>query len=207
MYNEPLSQGATAEPRPLGGSSSLSSGLSAAEVAVFALLVIGLVAALLFRTARLRARVRRLEREGAQLSRTVANVQGWAQQQLGAVRGELAVFCMNDSAADIVVQAAQKRSPSPALPSEVDDDPDATRETIAMPAPRGHSGQVLEMVPSYSDRADGEEEEVTQSGARSARLLKEPKRYDPRPADLSQRQGRAAILVPAFRTADQSRLG
>ena len=89
MYNEPLSQGAPAESHPRGGSPLLINGLRAAGVAVFALVVLGLIVALVIRTARLRARVRRLERDGTQLSRTVANVQRWAEQQLCAIRGRL----------------------------------------------------------------------------------------------------------------------
>jgi hypothetical protein len=62
------------------------------------------------------------------------------------------------------------------------------------------------MVPSYSDAA-ADEDEVTERGGPSARAVEEPRRYDPRPADLPQRQGRAAILVPAFREANESRVG
>jgi hypothetical protein len=165
-------------------------GLHVGGIAVFAFVVLGLIVALLIRTARLRA---------------VANVQGWAQQELRAVRGELAVSRMNDSAAEILVQEAQTRAALPAPPPEADDDPEDRRETIAMPAPTEPartrdegSGQVLEMVPSYSDDTTNEDE-ATHVAPRSARVLKEPKTYDPRPTELSQRRGRAAILVPTFR--------
>jgi hypothetical protein len=201
MNNEPQTQGVPAEPRALAVEPARAPTLNTIGAAVFALLVLASVVALVVRTARLRARVRRLEREGAQLSRTVANVQGWAQQQLGAVRCELSVARMNEAAV-ILVDDARKLA-APAAPP-VDEDPEATRDTLAIPAPtpRARSGQVLEMVPSYPDDTVGEEE-PTEVDTRSAGGLKEATRYDPRPAELSHRQGRAAILVPTFRAPDE----
>jgi hypothetical protein len=66
--------------------------------------------------------VGRVEREHGELSRTVAKVQGWAEQQLRAVRGEFSVARVNDSAdrvRDLRVQ--------------LEEDPEATRDTIATP--------------------------------------------------------------------------
>ena len=201
MNNEPQTNGVPAELRALAVEPARALTLNTTGAAVFALLVLASLVALVVRTARLRARVRRLERDGAHLSRTVANVQGWAQQQIGAVRGELSVARMNDAAV-IVVEDARK----PAAPAAraVDEDPEATRDTLAIPAPtpRARYGQVLEMVPSYPDDIVGEDES-TEVAPRSAGGLKEATRYDPRPADLSKRQGRAAILVPTFRAVDE----
>jgi hypothetical protein len=90
-------------------------------------------AVLLLRVARIRSRVGRVEREHGELSRTVAKVQGWAEQQLRAVRGEFTVARVNDSA-DRVRDLRAHRRPVAAAPSAPpEEDPEATRDTIATP--------------------------------------------------------------------------
>lgn len=182
MNNEPQTHGVPAELSSLAVEPARAASLNTIGTAVFALIVLASLVALVVRTARLRARVRRLEREGAQLSRTVANVQGWAQQQLGAVRCELSIARINDAAVMIVE--------------------DTRKLAIPAPTPRARSGQVLEMVPSYADDTAGEDE-PTEVDPRAAGGIKEATRYDPRPAELPHRQGRAAILVPTFRSPDE----
>jgi len=68
----------------------------------------------------------RLELEGQELSRTIATVQGWAEQQFRAVRGEFTVARVNDSAAEIVTRRAQKRLASAAPPAESNPAPATT---------------------------------------------------------------------------------
>jgi hypothetical protein len=92
-----------------------------ANVFVVVVLVLLLVllahAALTARVARIRSRVGRLERENGELSRTVATVQGWAEEQLRAVRGEFTLAVASAASAPLG-----------------DDDLEDKRDTIAMPA-------------------------------------------------------------------------
>jgi hypothetical protein len=82
-------------------------------VLVVGLVVLGVLFALAVQVARLRARVLRHERAGAELARTVGTVQGWAANELRALRDELTAA-------------------PPALLPEAD--PEEQRDTVAMPA-------------------------------------------------------------------------
>lgn len=64
---------------------------------------------------RLRSRVGRVERQQGELSRAVATVRGWAEQQFRAVRGELNVARVNDSA-DRVRDLRARERPISAAP-------------------------------------------------------------------------------------------
>ncbi len=104
------------------------------------------------RVARIRSRVGRLEREHGELSRTVAAVQGWAEQQLRAVRSEFTVARVNDSATRVLELRAQKRvdSAAPLAAAESEEEElEENRDTIATPA-------TVLSVPKPSDE-DGEE--------------------------------------------------
>lgn len=163
-----------------------------AVFAVVGLVVLGVLLALAVRHARLAAQVRRLERDGAELSRTIAAVQGWAAKELRAVRGEFTVSRVNDSAADVLARRP-KKSPRPApMPVVLEDDPEEARVTIAMPepTPRSGSGPVLEMVPSYDDAPS--EDETTHVAQRASGIFDEPPMYAPRPAQRTE-----AIRPPA----------
>jgi hypothetical protein len=109
--------------------------------AAMAIAEIALFAALSREIMRLRARGQRLDRDVVELSRTLAAVQGWAAQELRAVRGELNVARVNDSAAEVMARRAEARearaasTASTAQLPELDDDPDEQRDTVAMPAP------------------------------------------------------------------------
>lgn len=88
--------------------------MQAIVLVVLVVLVVAQVT-LTLRVTRLRSRVGRFERDHGALSRTVATVQGWAEQQLRAVRGEFAVARVNDSA-DRVRELRAKKRPAAAAP-------------------------------------------------------------------------------------------
>jgi hypothetical protein len=100
-------------------------------IALVVVLVILLVAQaiLTLRVARIRSRVGRVERAHGEVSRAVATVQGWAEQQLRAVRGELTVARVNDSADRVLELRARKHQAF----TEPEEDLEATRDTIATP--------------------------------------------------------------------------
>jgi hypothetical protein len=104
-------------------------------IALVVVLVILLVAQaiLTLRVARIRSRVGRVERAHGEVSRAVATVQGWAEQQLRAVRGEFTVARVNDSADRVLELRARKRPASAAPPAPWEEDLEATRDTIATP--------------------------------------------------------------------------
>ena len=84
-------------------------------VVVFGVLLLLLAQAiLLLRVERLRTRVGRVERQQGELSRAVAQVQGWAEQQFRAVRGEFNVARVNDSADRVRERRARERPVSAA---------------------------------------------------------------------------------------------
>lgn len=66
------------------------------------LVLLAMVVVLAVRGERLAARVSRVERERAELSRALATVQGWAAKEIGALQGELTVVRVNASAADVI---------------------------------------------------------------------------------------------------------
>ena len=119
-----------------------------AVFAVVGLIVLGVVVVLAVRGERLRARVRRLESNGAAESRNVATVQGWAAQEFRAVRGEFNVARVNHSAAEVMARRKAKRAGAAGPPLAPDDDPEEQRDTVAMPPP---SGPVLKLVDEDGD--------------------------------------------------------
>ena len=108
-----------------------------AVFALVGLVVLGVLVALAVRGQRLRARVRRLEREGAELSRNIAAVQGWAAKEIGTLRGEFTVARVNASAAEVMARRTQKRAVAAEPPLAPDDDPEEQRDTVATPPPSG----------------------------------------------------------------------
>lgn len=102
------------------------------EAVLVGLVGLGVLVVLAVRGERLRERVRRLERDGAELSRTLAAVQGWAAKEIGAVRGEFTVARVNASAADVLARSADrtKRRVASAAPSspvlKLDEEGEAT---------------------------------------------------------------------------------
>jgi hypothetical protein len=107
-----------------------------AREAVFmvGLVALGALFALAVQIARLRTRVLGHERAGAELSRTVAAVQGWAARELRALRDEF-------TGARVDASAAPGRPPEP--------DDDEPRDTLAMLAPASPARR--------SSNEDGEE--------------------------------------------------
>lgn len=106
-------------------------------IVVVLLLLLVAQATLTTRVARIRSRVGRLEREHGELSRTVAAVQGWAEQQLRAVRSEFTVARVNDSATRVLERRAEKRvvsaAPLSVAESEEELELEENRDTIATP--------------------------------------------------------------------------
>jgi hypothetical protein len=124
-------------------------------------LLAALLTALTVPLVRLRARVRRLEHESMRLLRALATVHGWASKELTSVRAELTVNRVNESAAKIKAQRAQKRAAAATSPPEPND-PEDQRDTLAMPAPvaprpdddEGEATHVLDSDPPiYARRA------------------------------------------------------
>ena len=107
--------------------------MQAIALVVVVLVLLLAQAILMRRVARIRSRVGRFERDHGELSRTVATVQGWAEQQFRAVRGEFTVARVNDSADRVRDLRAQKRPVAAATPTQPEEDPEATRDTIATP--------------------------------------------------------------------------
>jgi hypothetical protein len=150
------------------------------------LVVLGALFAFAVQVERLRARVLRHERGRAELARTVATVQGWAAQELRALRDE---FTVERVAAE----------------AGLEDDPEDRRDTVAMPAPTAKPGN-----------DDGDEttflERAPPMYATRSPLIRPPAPLDQ--ADLSgsddvpshldpeektpPRRGRSALLLPAF---------
>ncbi len=132
---------------------------------VFGFVSMGALLALAVLLARLRARVRRVERNGRDLSRTVATVEGWADKELNGLRGQVTAIHVNQTAGAIGERLAHKRAQPSAEP----------------PRPEEEDRPTLEMVPSYGDDAPSEDE-ATHVAPRSARLFDDPPTYAPRPA-------------------------
>lgn len=153
-----------------------------AREAVFmvGLVALGALFALAVQIARLRTRVLGQERAGAELSRTVAAVQGWAAQELRALRDELTIARVDASAVVLLEQLEKAREASRvAAPSKL-----AAREP---PAPS-------EKAPGVAVAAL-EEEEPTRlwTGADAARVRTEAEAGGaPR---SPQATPRAALLV------------
>jgi len=96
---------------------------------------IALFAGLSREVLQLRARGRRIDRDVMELSRTVGAVQGWAAQELRALRSEFTVARVNDSAVEVMARRAEARAASAAPAAELEDDLEEQRDTVAMPAP------------------------------------------------------------------------
>lgn len=99
---------------------------------VVGLVVLGALVAFAVRDGRLRARVRRVEREGGELSRSVATVQGWAARELKALRGQVTAIHANQTAGQLGDGHASKRAPSSAAPPMLEEDR-PTLEMVAVP--------------------------------------------------------------------------
>jgi hypothetical protein len=160
-----------------------------------AVVEVALFAGLSREVLRLRARGHRTSRDVAELSRTVGTVQGWAAQELQALRSELAARVPEDDAEE---QRDTVAMPAPTTPTApLGDDDDATsvfdREpplyalrfpTMRSPAlrePLAHPDLI-----GCEDIAD--EADPTHLG---------PDERTP------PRRGRSAVLVPAFRGPEQ----
>lgn len=160
--------------------------------------------------ARLRARGRRLAREGIDLSLAVVTVQSWAAQEIRALRSEFTVARVNDSAAEVMARRAEARAASAApLPKLEDEEP---RDTVAMAAP----GTPAE-TPSDEDATTVIDRDPPMYAARFRALRPSAPLAHPDligcediadeaaplrlGADESTppRRGRSAVLVPAFR--------
>jgi len=100
------------------------------------LLVIAVQATLSARIESILFRVGRLERRQGEFSHSVIKVQGWAEQQLHAVRSEFTVARVNDSAARVLELRAHKRVASAAPLLLPEEDPEEKRDTISMLAPK-----------------------------------------------------------------------
>lgn len=142
---------------------------------VFGFVSIGALLALAVLLARLRARVRRAERNARDLSRTVATVESWADKELKALRGQVTAIHVNQTAGAIGERLAQKRAQLSAEP----------------PRPEEEDRPTLEMVPSYGDDAPSDDE-ATRVAPRSSRLLDDPPTYAARPAPPPHRPPRRA---------------
>jgi hypothetical protein len=103
-----------------------------AVLAVVGLVGLGVLLAFAALVARLRARVRRVERDWATLSRAVSTVQGWTAKELKALRGEVTAIHVNQTAAQLGEGSASKQAPlTSAQPMLEEDRP--TLEMVAAP--------------------------------------------------------------------------
>jgi hypothetical protein len=195
---------------------------------VVGLVVLLALAALAAHLGRLRARLRRVERESGHLSRSVATVERWAGAELTALRGQLTAIHVNQTAEQIGERLAQKR----------------TERVEAPPMPE-EDRPTLEMLPSYADDTPSEDS-ATRVAPRPAGIFEEPPMVAARPepppprpprrnatmrppAPLAHpdligcedvadeaarprlgpdektppRRGRAAVLVPAYREPEE----
>lgn len=175
-------------------------------VAVFSICVIAtLAAALAAHLGWVRARVHRLERESADLSRALAAVKAWAAKELTSIRGELAVSRVNESAARIKAHRAEKRAAA-ASPPEADD-AEGQRDTVEMSAPAtlaaaldddDEATRVLDpRPPTCARRATAPLAHPDLIGSED--IADEVAFVHLGPEDKTPpRRGRAAVLVPAF---------
>ena len=184
-------------------------------VLVVGLIVLGALVALAVHVAWLRARVLRHEHSNAELSRSIATVQGWAAVELRALRHEFTVARVDASAAVALAQLERRREAVPAPPPEPEDDPEERRDTVAMPAPAAEHGDddgeetaFLDPLPpmyasrsplirppaplAHSDLSDSED-----AADEAARAHLDPEEKTP------PRRGRSALMVPAFREHNQ----
>jgi hypothetical protein len=192
-----------------------------AREAVFmvGLVALGALFALAVQIARLRTRVLGHERAGAELSRTVAAVQGWAAQELRALRSEFTVTRVDASAARVTEQRAQKRVATAETTPELEDSPEDPRDTVAMAAPETPTA------PPDDEEATTVFDRDPPRYAARFRTLRSPAPREPLAhpdligcediADEANRlhlgpdettpprHGRAALLVPAFRGPEQ----
>lgn len=171
-----------------------------------------LTAVLAVHLVRIRARVRHLERESADLSRSLAAVQEWAAKELTFVRGELTVTRLNESAAQIKAHRAEKRATSAVSPPEADD-AEGQRETLAMPAlatPAAGDDEATRAVyprpPTYARRALASPPAPLAHpdliGSEDIADEVSPTRLGPEDITPS-RHGRGTMLVPVFRGPEE----
>ena len=190
-------------------------------VLVVGLIVLGALFALAVHVAWLRARVLRQEHTGAELSRTLATVQGWTAKELRALRGEFSVERVNASAAKIMTHRAEKRVAITPPPSREEDDPEEQRDTDTMPAPGTPTAEPSDEdatsifdrePPLYAERfltmrppaprpplAHPDLIGCEDIADEAARAHLDPEEQTP------PRRGRSAVLVPAFQVPEEKR--
>jgi hypothetical protein len=151
-----------------------------AVFAVVGLVVLGVLLAFAVLLARLRARVRRVERDGGETSRSVATVQGWVAKELNALRGQVTAIHANQTAEQIGDARASKRAPSSAAPPMLEED----RPT-------------LEMASAAPVEAEPIEDEKTHVAARTVSIFDadDPPMYAPRPEPPAPRRPRRTETI------------
>jgi hypothetical protein len=165
--------------------------------------------------------VRRLEREKVELSRTIAAVQGWAEQQFRAVRGELSISCGNGSTAQVVARRTQTPLASAESPPDADEDPEQQRDTVAMqapaatgPTPSDEDGDATTFFgpdpPMYAGRVEPLRPPAPFEPLAHADLIGSEDIFDEvAPLHLGPdektppRRGRAAMAIPVFRGPEE----
>jgi hypothetical protein len=180
-------------------------------VFVVGLVVLGALFVLAVQVARLRARVLRHERAGAELSRTVGTVQGWATRELRALRDEFTVARVDASAEEVLARLTTQRAAAPTLLSESGLEDEGPRDTVAMPAPVAKPGNddgdattFLDRVPPmYAKRSPlmRPPAPLAHSDLIGSEDAAEEAALSPLDPDelTPPRRGRSAVLVPAFR--------
>jgi hypothetical protein len=167
---------------------------------------------------RLRAWGRRTAREVMDLSVTVAAVQGWAAQELRALRSEFTVQRVDASAAKVLARPETRRAASPAATPQLEEDPDEQRDTVAMSAPVAKPGDdddettFFEPVPLYAScspliRAPAPREPLAHPDLIGCEDIADEANSPHLGPDETTppRHGRAALLVPAFRGPEQGK--
>jgi hypothetical protein len=186
-------------------------------IVVVLLLLLVAHATLTTRVARIRSRVGRLEREHGELSRTVAAVQGWAEQQLRAVRSEFTVARVNASAERVLERRAEKRvaSAAPLSAAESEEDPEENRDTIAtpptalsMPKPDDEEGEATTFFtpdpPLYALRSALMRPPAPLAHPGSEDAAEDAAHPHLGPDEATPpRQGRTAILVAAYPVSEE----
>jgi hypothetical protein len=148
-------------------------------VVVVGLVVLGVLLVFAVLVARLRARVRRVERDGGETSRSVATVQGWAAKELKALRGQVTAIHANQTAEQLGDARASKRAPSSAAPPMLEEDR-PTLEMVAAPV-----------------EAEPLEDEKTHVAARTVSIFDadDPPMYAPRPEPPAPRRPRRTETI------------
>lgn len=191
-----------------------------AAVALGALVLLVVVCLLLVL---LRPRVRRLERENGELCRAIANVQGWAERELRTIRGQLTAMHVNQTAEQIGERLAHKRTLAAAAPtydrlhqpvleivSPCAADPMSDDETTHATSPSaGH----VDEPPMYALHSEPPPQRMEAMRQRAPLahpdligcedIADEAARPSLGPDELTPPRRRVAVLVPAFRAAEE----